>query len=107
MLRNRLIDPAAIFKIYWQVLGDGRSLAHLQSEFPINPKTGKRVTRDAGYKAMWRWACRPENYDEAYTIFKGAMISHGDLWTDERFKAELKEKARWVLTPRQYINWYG
>lgn len=104
--RSKFLNPAELFRTYWQILGDGRSLAHLQSSFPINPKTGRRVTRDAGYKAMWRWACRPENYQEAFQIFQRSMMGHGDLWTEDRFKAELKEKARWILTRRQYKSWY-
>jgi uncharacterized Fe-S cluster-containing radical SAM superfamily enzyme len=107
-LRNKFIDPEKIFTIYWQEMGAGRSLAKLHEQFPINPKTGRKVTRDAGYKAMWRWACRPENYTKAHNIFRSSMLSTtGELWTDERFKAELKEKARWVLTPRQYKSWYN
>lgn len=106
-LRNRLIDPEATWRMYWETLGDGRSLANLQASFPINPRTNKRVTRDAGEKAMWRWACRPENYDKAFKMLKTSMMGRGDLWTDERFQKELKEKARWCLTRRQYVNWYN
>ncbi len=104
--RSRLIDPVNAWTNYWQ-MGDGHSLDKMQAANPIvNPRTGKLVTRDAIEKSMWRWACRPENYESAYSILKTALMSQGDLWTRERFSQELREKARWALTRRQYINWY-
>lgn len=105
-LRRHMLDGAAIFRTYWQDMGTARSLKALAAQFPRNPNTGERITKDAGYKAMWRWACRPENEQEAYTIFRKSSYGQDPDWTPERFHAELKEKARWALTKRQYQLWY-
>lgn len=105
--RNRLIDPERAWTNYWQ-MGDGHSLDKMQEANPIiNPRTGKLVTRDAIEKSMWRWACRPENYERAYDILKSSLMSQGELWTRERFAQELREKARWVLTRSQFRRWYN
>lgn len=104
--RNRLIDPEEVWKMYWSMGEEGRSLDKVHVNLPVNPRTGKLVTRDAVSKAMWRWACRPENYEIAYKSLRAALMGQGELWTDERFKQELSEKARWALTRAQYKRWY-
>lgn len=106
-LRKKFIDGEKIFKDYWQEMGDARSLTTLAESFPRNPITGERISKDAGYKAMWRWACRPENQERAYRIFRKSSYGNDPEWTMDRWKAELKEKARWALTPTQYRRWYG
>ena len=82
-------------------------LRALAEKFPRNPVTGERLTVDAGYKSMWRWACRPENEKAAYHIFRKSPLGRDPEWTPERWHAELKEKARWALTKTQYRRWYA
>lgn len=106
-LRKRNLDGAVIFRTYWEQMGEARSLKTLAEKFPRNPMTGERITKDAGYKAMWRWACRPENEELSYRIFRHTAFGHDPQWTKERWHAELAEKARWALTPRQYSDWYA
>lgn len=105
-LRSRYIDGGELFRIYWQDMGNARSLKTLAAQFPRNPVTGERITKDAGYKAMWRWACRPENEQKAYLIFRKSSYGSDPDWTPEKFHEELKEKARWILTRTQYQKWY-
>lgn len=105
-LRKRNLDGAEIFRIYWEQLGENRSLRLLAEHFPHNPQTGERLTKDAGYKSMWRWACRPENEKESYKIFRHSAFGRDPEWTPERWHAELKEKARWAVTPNHYKEWY-
>ncbi len=105
-LRRRSLNGAEIFRIYWEQMGEARSLKILASTFPRSSVTGKRITKDAGYKAMWRWACRPENEKESYRIFRSTAFGRGPEWSSIRWHDELAEKARWALTPRQYEEWY-
>lgn len=105
-LRRRSLDGAAIYRTYWEQAEKSRSLRTLATEFPRNPLTGERITKDAGYKAMWRWACRPENEELSYKIFRRSSFGHDPEWTPERWHKELAEKARWALTPSQYRDWY-
>lgn len=106
-LRRRNLDGEEIFTTYWKEMGDARSLSTLAEQFPRNPLTGERITKDAGYKAMWRWACRPENETKAYNIFRRSALGSQPEWTPSRWHDELKEKARWALTPAQYKRWYS
>lgn len=105
-LRRKILDGKRLFRHYWLELGEARSLTLLVKESPINPRTGERFTKDAFYKAMWRWACRPENERESYDIFRRTTMGNQPEWTLFRWRDELKEKARWVLTPAQYRKWY-
>ncbi len=105
-LRKRSISGSEIFRIYWEQMGEARSLRILAEKFPRNPVTGMKLTKDAGYKAMWRWACRPENEQESYSIFRKTEFGRQPEWTQARWHDELAEKARWALTPKQYIEWY-
>lgn len=105
-LYSRKLDGELLFRTYWNEMGTTRSLTLLAKQFPRNPITGERITADAGYKAMWRWACRPENFDAAYDIFRKSIYGQDPEWTKKRFYDELKEKARWMLTPHQYKVWY-
>ncbi len=106
-LRKRNLDGAEIFRIYWEQMGEARSLRTLAEKFPRSSTTGKRITKDAGYKSMWRWACRPENEELSYKIFRRTAFGRDPEWTKERWHSELAEKARWALTPRQYRDWYA
>lgn len=102
---EKYLDGEKLFHQYWLEMGHARSLLIMQQGFPINPKTGKRFTRDAGYKAIWRWACLPENYEKAWNIFH---LSAGyEDWLPEQFKDALKEKALFMLTKAQYRRYYG
>jgi hypothetical protein len=103
-LRTRYINGEEIFKKYWQEMGDARSLKTLAESLPVNPRTGERITKDAAYKAMWRWACRPENEQKSYDIFR--QTGMGATYSSLMWRDELKEKARWVLTKTQYQKWY-
>lgn len=106
-LRRHLLDGEYLFRTYWQDMGTARSLKMLATQLPRNPSTGERCTKDAAYKAMWRWACRPENEQAAYEMFRKSSYGQDPEWTPERFHAELEEKARWALTRRQYDQWYA
>ena len=106
-LRKRNLNGEDIFRTYWEEMGNARSLRALAEKFPRNPVTGERLTVDAGYKSMWRWACRPENEKAAYHIFRKSPLGRDPEWTPERWHAELKEKARWALTKTQYRRWYA
>lgn len=106
-LREKYIDGERAFRYYFTELGKERSTDLLLKLVPQrNPRTGERFTKDAFYKSMWRWACRPENREVSYRVFKRSNIGRDDKWTVERWDAELREKARWALTPNQYREWY-
>ncbi len=104
MKYKRVLDGEQLYRDYW--LQD-LSLSQLAANLPVNPQTGKPCTQDAANKAMWRWACRPEHWDQAFEIFKQSRIGHGELWTKALFQVELKEKGRWVLTPNQFRRWFN
>ena len=104
--KTYLEDGEAIWKIYWVDLGGG-SLKDMAVNFPINPRTQKPITKDAGYKRMWRWACRPENFHRAFELFQQHMVSIGEAWTETDFRKEVLEKAQWAVTPKQYRKWYA
>jgi hypothetical protein len=103
-LRNKQLDGANLFKTYWLEMGDARSLKTLASTLPVNPVTGSPITKDAAYKAMWRWACRPENEVTSFEIFRQTTV--GASFTLAGWHRELQEKARWTLTKNQYQRWY-
>ncbi len=107
-LRRKYIDGEKAFKYYFEELGAARNTRLLTTTVvKKNPLTDRKFTKDAFYKAMWRWACRPENENKSYSIFRKSDIGKEPEWTPEKWHAELMEKARWALTPRQYSDWYG
>lgn len=106
-MRQKILDGKQIFEQYWITMGDARSINIIGSQLPINPITGKRLTMDAAYKAMWRWAARPENFQTAMEIVNKAKIAHGEMFNEEQFKTILLAKARWCLTKHQFGRWYG
>ena len=71
------MNGGILFKYYFQTMGTARSMDKLsrfcKTEGIVN-KDGNPPTRMGLHKAMWRWAIRKENQQEAFEIYTSSEL---------------------------------
>lgn len=95
---KRFLDGEALFRHYFENMGDAGSMAKLvnmcAAQGKKNPHTGKPPTRMGVWKAMWTWALLPENLKTSKDIFMKSKSTSGEFYTDAEWKELATTKAK-------------
>lgn len=101
--RTKFIDGEFLYKYYFETMGTARStykLPQIAYDNGMRNIQGKAPSFMGVWKAMWSWACKPENREEAYRMYNAHLADYGQYATMEQFKDVLRDKLKNVLQPK-------
>lgn len=94
--KTKFLDGGFLYDYYFRVMGTARSQRKLPAVAVANGMTnhfGRKPTTMGCWKAMWRWACQPENHQKAYDLYNAALADMGKFVSFDEFKLILRDRS--------------